>query len=51
MSLTSSPKLIKGGLVVLDAASGAIQRTVLLQYYFDARTVHSICTPHEGSRL
>jgi len=30
--LTSSPKLIKAGLVVLDAASGAIKRVVSLQY-------------------
>ena len=32
MSLSSSPKLIKGGLVVLDAASGAVKRTITLQY-------------------
>src|SRR5688572_3268750 len=32
MSLTNSPKLIKGGLVVLDAASGAVKRTIALQY-------------------
>jgi len=30
--LASSPKLIKAGLVVLDAASGAIKRVVSLQY-------------------
>ena len=30
--LTSSPKLIKGGLVVLDAASGSVKRTIALQY-------------------
>ena len=32
MSLSSSPRLIKGGLVVLDAATGAVTRTVALQY-------------------
>ena len=30
--LTSSPQLIKGGLVVLDAATGAVKRTIALQY-------------------
>ena len=29
---SSSPKLIKGGLVVLDATSGAVKRTIALQY-------------------
>src|SRR3954471_16800031 len=38
MSLTSSPKLVKGGLVVLDAGSGAILRTIALQYNPDTRT-------------
>lgn len=32
MSLTNSPKLIKGGLVVLDASSAAVTRTIALQY-------------------
>jgi len=32
MSLTASPKLIKGGLVVLNASSGAVSRTIALQY-------------------
>jgi hypothetical protein len=27
-----SPKLISGGIVVLDAASGAVQRVIALQY-------------------
>ena len=36
--LTSSPKLVKGGLVVLDAASGAIKRTIALQYNPDTLT-------------
>ena len=28
----NSPKLLKGGLVVLDAATGAVKRTIALQY-------------------
>jgi hypothetical protein len=32
MSLSASPKLIKGGLVVLDPASGTMKRTIALQY-------------------
>ena len=32
MSLSSSPHLVKGGLVVLDALSGAVKRTIALQY-------------------
>jgi hypothetical protein len=32
MSLSSSPKLIKGGLVVLDPATGVLKRTIALQY-------------------
>ncbi|GAB4563054.1 MAG: hypothetical protein Tsb007_30220 [Rhizobacter sp.] len=32
MSLSSSPQLIKAGLVVLDAASGSVHRTIALQY-------------------
>src|SRR6185503_17441439 len=32
MSLSASPKLIKGGLVVLDPATGATKRTIALQY-------------------
>lgn len=38
MSLTASPKLLKGGLVVLDAASGAAKRTIALQYNPDSLT-------------
>jgi hypothetical protein len=38
MSLTASPQLIKGGLVVLDAASGAAKRTIALQYNPDSLT-------------
>lgn len=38
MSLTASPKLIKGGLVVLDAATGAVKRTIVLQYNPDTLT-------------
>ena len=36
MSLTSSPKLVKGGLVVIDAVSGAVTRTIALQYNPDS---------------
>jgi Contractile injection system tube protein len=36
MSLSSSPKLVKGGLVLLDAASGAVLRTIALQYNPDS---------------
>ena len=36
MSLSNSPKLVKGGLVVLDAASGAVKRTIALQYNPDS---------------
>lgn len=32
MSLSTSPKLIKGGLVVLDPATGTMKRTIALQY-------------------
>ena len=38
MALTSSPKLIKGGLVVLDPVSGAVRRTIVLQYNPDTIT-------------
>ena len=32
MSLSTSPQLLKAGLVVLDAASGSVKRTIALQY-------------------
>ena len=35
-TLTSSPRLVKGGLVVLDPASGAVKRTIALQYNPDS---------------
>jgi hypothetical protein len=38
MSLTASPNLIKGGLVVLDAATGTVKRTIALQYNPDSLT-------------
>ncbi len=38
MSLTSSPKLVKGGLVVLDVTTGAVRRTIALQYNPDTLT-------------
>jgi hypothetical protein len=38
LSLTASPKLIKGGLVVIDSVSGAVKRTIALQYNPDTLT-------------
>jgi hypothetical protein len=38
MPLTASPKLIKGGLVVLDPASGTVRRIIALQYNPDTIT-------------
>jgi len=38
MPLTASPRLIKGGLVVLDPASGAVRRIIALQYNPDSIT-------------
>lgn len=38
ISFPNSPKLIKGGLIVLDAASGAVKRTIALQYNPDTLT-------------
>ena len=38
MSLTSSPKLIKGGLVVLAPGGGAVRNTIALQYNPDTLT-------------
>jgi hypothetical protein len=38
MSLTASPRLIKGGLVVLAPGGGALQRTISLQYNPDTLT-------------
>lgn len=32
MSLSTSPRLLKAGLVVLDAAGGTVRRTIALQY-------------------
>jgi hypothetical protein len=37
-SFPGSPKLIKGGLIILDAASGAVKRTIALQYNPDTLT-------------
>ena len=36
MSLTSSPRLVKGGLVILAPGGGAVQRMVSLQYNPDS---------------
>jgi hypothetical protein len=38
MSLTASPRLIKGGLVILAPGGGAVQRTIALQYNPDSVT-------------
>ena len=38
-SFPGNPKLIKGGLIVLDAASGAVTCTIALQYNPDQRIV------------
>ena len=38
MAFPASPKLVKGGLVVLDATSGAVKRTIALQYNPDTLT-------------
>ena len=38
MSLASSPRLLKGGLVILAPGGGALQRTIALQYNPDALT-------------
>ena len=38
MSLTSSPKLIKGGLVILAPGGGPVRRTIALQYNPDTLT-------------
>lgn len=36
MSLSSSPRLVKGGLVVLDPSGAQVQRTIALQYNPDS---------------
>ena len=38
MTLPNAPKLIKGGLVALDVATGAVKRTIALQYNPDSLT-------------
>jgi hypothetical protein len=38
MSLNTSPRVIKGGLVVIDPATGAVRRTIALQYNPDTIT-------------
>jgi hypothetical protein len=49
-----SPKLIKGGLVVLDGATGAVRRTIALQYNPDTLTrsyqVQGVGGEGEGER-
>lgn len=36
MTLSSAPKLLKGGLVLVDPASGAVRRIITLQYNADS---------------
>lgn len=36
MSFSGSPRILKGGLVLADAASGAVQRIITLQYNSDS---------------
>ncbi|MFM0053347.1 CIS tube protein [Caballeronia grimmiae] len=38
MSLTASPRLVKGGLVILAPGGGAVRRTIALQYNPDTLT-------------
>lgn len=38
MSLTNSPRLVKGGLVILAPGGGAVRRTIALQYNPDTLT-------------
>ena len=38
MSLTSAPRLIKGGLVVMAPGGGAVRNTIALQYNPDSLT-------------
>lgn len=51
-SFPGSPKLLKGGIVLLDPESGAVQRTIVLQY--NPETVSRTLTPQvatgEGDR-
>lgn len=50
MTFPRSPRLIKGGLVLLDAASGAVLRVIVLQYNPDSltRTLQVQATGAEG---
>lgn len=50
-SFPGSPKLIKGGLVILDAGSSAVKRTIALQYNPDTLSrsyqVQSVSVPSQ----
>lgn len=49
-----APRLIKGGIVLLDAVTGALQRVISLQYNPDTltRTLHPLAAgPEAGDRL
>ena len=43
-----APRLVKGGIVLVDAASGAVQRIILFQYNPDtlSRTLQQIGRAH-----
>src|SRR5262245_25274853 len=48
-SFPNSPRLIKGGIALLDPDSGAVQRIIILQYNPDTLTRSlQIKTPSEG---
>ena len=51
MSFPRSPRLLKGGVVLVDAASGAIQRIVALQYNPDSitRTLQAVSMGTESA--
>ena len=51
MSFPRSPRLLKGGIVLVDAASGAIQRIVALQYNPDSitRTLQAVSMGTESA--
>jgi hypothetical protein len=52
-SFPGSPKLLKGGLVLIDADSGRLLSVISLQYNSDSlsRTLHVQATGEAGSRL
>lgn len=52
MSFSGSPKLLKGGLVLVDPASGTVKRIITLQYNADSlqRSFHIQGAGNEGDR-